>query len=47
MAKKSMENAKEQRDQGGRFLTGNNGGPGRRLETTDESLAYDNFHGIR
>ena len=29
MAKKSTENTEEQRDQGGRFVTGNSGGPGR------------------
>jgi len=29
MAKKSTENTEEQRDQGGRFLMGNSGGPGR------------------
>jgi hypothetical protein len=29
MAKKSTENIEQQRGQGGRFLTGNNGGPGR------------------
>jgi hypothetical protein len=31
MTKKSIENTEQRRDQGGRFLTGNIGGPGRRV----------------
>jgi hypothetical protein len=44
MVKKSMENAKGQRDQGGRFSPGNNGGPGRpkgSLEKLSEAFLAD------
>ena len=48
MTKKSIENTEQRRDQGGRFLTGNIGGPGRRVGSRNKfSNQYiDDFYEV-